>query len=148
MPHIYFAPYTRAETLSILTKDVLPIYTTTSTSTSTQEETGSQQDITSEDAAWLWTRFIAAAWDSLGQNVARDIVSFREVCTRLWPPFVQPITDGLYGVREFSKLMVRNRGLFQSEAALLDTIIPIAPTPSDVKATKCKLLLALNIDTC
>lgn len=84
--------------------------------------------INTEDAQWLWTRFISAVWDSLGQSAARDVVSFREICSRLWKPFIQPILDGHYGARESSKLMVRNKGLFQNEAALVDSIVPVQPT--------------------
>ena len=78
-----------------------------------------------EDDAWLWSRFCGAVWDSLGKGAARDVVTFRIVCERLWTPFVMPIRDRSYGTRDFSKLMVKNRALFQSEAALIENIVPL-----------------------
>lgn len=133
--YIHFHPYTRAETLTILSDSPLSIY---GPPRSPQSD-DSQDAVNDEDSAWLWARFTAAVWDSLGQSVARDVVSFREVCSRLWGPFIQPILDGHYGAREFSKLLVKNRGLFQSETALVDSIVPITPTAPNVKASKCKL---------
>ena len=38
------------------------------------------------------------------------------------------LLDGHYGAREFSKLTVKNSGLFQSELALVDSIVPIIAT--------------------
>ncbi len=137
LPHIHFPPYTRAETLSILSKQPGSIADLPLSGQVVDAET--HKAINYEDSVWLWTRFTAAVWDSFGQSAARDIVSFREVCSRLWQPFTQPIIDGHYGVREFSKLMVRNKTLFQSEAALVDSIVPLTPTAPDVKPTKCKL---------
>lgn len=73
------------------------------------------------------------------------------MCEKLWPAFVAPILDkeggkkpGDYWPREFSKLIVKNRALFQSEAALIDSIVPIplhesgnpvrvAPPPPPIK---------------
>lgn len=75
-------------------------------------------------------------WDSLAKGAARDILSFESVCHRLWRPFVQPIQDGTYGTRDFSKLMVRHRTLFQGENVLLESIVPLAAPeakPSSVK---------------
>jgi len=142
IPHIQFPPYTRAETLSILFKTPLSIHDTPPFS-----QAGNAQIATnSEDSKWLWTRFTAAVWDSLGQSAARDIVSFREVCSRLWVPFTQPILGGHYGAREFSKLMVRNKGLFQSEAALADSIVPVAPTAPNDKAIKRKLRSSYHLE--
>lgn len=107
---------------------------------SESDRPSSQLQYTDEDSQWLWSRFCSAAWDSLGQGAARDIISFRSVCTRLWKPFTEPIHKGDYGVREFSKLMVRNRALFQSEAALTESIVapPLHSDPSKSKAIKCK----------
>ena len=91
-----------------------------------------------EDSQWLWSRFCGAVWDSLGQGAARDITSFRSVCSQLWKPFTEPILKGDYGVREFAKLMVRNRALFQSEAALTKSIVTpnTSPTPSKSAVVK------------
>ena len=118
IPHIHFPPYTRAETLSILSRT--PLYALPPSSQSPHTTI----DLNAEDTEWLWARFTAAVWDSLGQPAARSIPNFRDVCARLWPPFIQPILDGHYGAREFSKILVKNRSLFQSEDALSDSIVP------------------------
>ena len=51
-------------------------------------------------------------------------------CTahRLWRDFVAPIARGDFGTRDFSRLMVNRRHLFQGEEAVLDRII--APKPA------------------
>jgi len=126
VPHLNFPAYTRAEALSIISKTPLSLYST-SADASTPESQVSPPPANEEDLTWLWARFIAAVWDSLGQGAARDIISFREVCLQLWRPFTQPILDGHYWPREFSKLLVKNRALLQSEATLVDSIVPIAP---------------------
>ncbi|KAK4694369.1 origin recognition complex subunit 5, partial [Lecanoromycetidae sp. Uapishka_2] len=132
VPHIHFPPYTRAETLSILSKTPLLIRNSSLSSQMDDAQIACNKD----DSQWLWTRFVGAVWDSLGQSAARDIVSFREICSRLWKPFIQPILDGHYGARESSKLMVRNKGLFQSEAVLVDSILPLAPTAPKAEIIK------------
>ena len=141
VPHLYFPPYTRAEILSITTTSPLPI--SSHPVKNSQNPTSTSPD---SDSAWLWSRFTAACYDSLGAAAARDIVSFQSVCRKLWPPFVQPILDkdggapGDYWPREFSKLMVKNRTLFQSETALIDSIMPSQPTSSNIiKATPINL---------
>ncbi|KAJ9618423.1 hypothetical protein H2203_009019 [Taxawa tesnikishii (nom. ined.)] len=88
------------------------------------------------DNAWLWSRFCAAVWDSLAKGSARDIVSFRSVAERIWRPFVQPIVDGAFGTRDFSRLLVAQRKLFQDEGYLLDNVIePTATTTAMSAAT-------------
>ena len=82
---------------------------------------------TEEDNPWLWTRFSAAVWDSLGKTAARDVVTFRSVCIKLWEPFVAHVRDGSYGTRDFSRLMVRTRSLFQREDVLVGGLLA-APT--------------------
>ena len=96
-----------------------------------------------EDDIWLWSRFCGAVWDSLGKGAARDLIKFRVLCERLWVPFVAPIRDRTYGTRDFSKLMVRNRALFQSEAALIENIVPIA-----IPETRKRLTQRENLHPC
>ncbi|KAL9063459.1 MAG: hypothetical protein Q9161_009459 [Pseudevernia consocians] len=124
IPHIHFPPYSRTETLSILSRTPLSLYASPPSSQSLNTTIAAKSD----DAEWLWTRFTAAVWDSLGQPAARSILDFRDVCARLWAPFIQPILYGHYGAREFSKLLVKNRSLFQSEDALIDSIVPTNPS--------------------
>lgn len=94
-----------------------------------------------DDSAWLWSRFCAAVWDSLAKGAARDISSFKSVCRRLWRPFVQPVQDGTYGTRDFSKLLVRHRTLFQSENVLLESIVPLTAPETKTSGLKREYLV-------
>lgn len=76
-----------------------------------------------EDSVFVWTRFCSAVWDSLARGAARDIVSSKAVADKLWKPFVAPILDGTYGTRDFSRLMVKNRTLFQGDAVLVESVV-------------------------
>nr|POF17738.1 origin recognition complex subunit 5 [Quercus suber] len=120
--HIHFAPYTRAQSIHILSQSPPDIFLATELDKDYDQETHD------EDKAWLWPRFCAAVWDSLAQNAARDLVAYRTVCHKLWRPFVTPIIKGDFGTRDFSRLLVNQRRLFQDESVLLDSIIP--PTAS------------------
>ncbi|CAF9933512.1 MAG: hypothetical protein HETSPECPRED_008678 [Heterodermia speciosa] len=136
IPHIRFPPYTKAEALQIVSLSPLVLCP----SSPSDLIPNMPKD---EDSQWLWSRFCGAVWDSLGQGAARDITSFRSVCSQLWKPFTEPILKGDYGVREFAKLMVRNRALFQSEAALTKSIITPNTSPTSSKSAVVKALLAL-----
>ncbi|KAI9836193.1 MAG: hypothetical protein M1819_001530 [Sarea resinae] len=119
-PHIHFPPYTRDESISILTTRPRSIFEDSPPSPSsnyTDQEAA-------EDSAWVWTRFCGVVWDSLAKGAARDIVSFRAVADKLWQPFVAPIVDETYGTRDFSKLLVAKRGLFQGEGVLINSVVP------------------------
>jgi hypothetical protein len=76
-----------------------------------------------EDNAWVWGRFCTAVWDSLAKGAARDLLSFRKVCEKLWRPFTTPIVDGTFGTRDFARLMVSRRTLFQNEDALISGVL-------------------------
>jgi origin recognition complex subunit 5 len=52
---------------------------------------------------------------------------------RLWRPFVEPVQLGQFGTRDFSRLMVNRRHLFQLEDSVLDRIISTASTASRKK---------------
>jgi hypothetical protein len=45
------------------------------------------------------------------------------VCEKLWRPFTAPIVDGTFGTRDFARLMVSRRTLFQSEDVLISGVI-------------------------
>lgn len=93
-------------------------------------------DLAAEDDEWLWNRFLSAVWESLSKHTGRDLVSFRNTSTRLWRQFVQPIVDGQFGTRDFSRLMVNRRHLFQIEDSVLDRIItPTAPQTTSANAS-------------
>jgi len=76
-----------------------------------------------EDKAWLWPRFCNVVWDSVAKGAARDLKTFTSVCFKLWRPFVQPIIDGNFGTRDFTKLLVARRSIFQSEDFLSGTTV-------------------------
>ena len=112
LPHINFPAYTRDEAISIISATPLSIEPSQNTSS----------DDTDDDTTWLWKHFTSAVWDSLAHVAARDIPSFRSLCHKLWPSFTVPIREGKHKTREFSKLMITNRALFQKDDALLDDI--------------------------
>lgn len=130
VPHIHFPPYTRGESLSIVSCSPLPITDPPPNDDESESDSAHRATISETDTLWLWTRFCGAVWDSLGQAAARDIVSFRAVCSRLWKPFTQPVVQGDYRPREFSKLMVKNRALFQTEDPLKEPILSLQSTAS------------------
>ena len=80
-------------------------------------------DLAAEDDAWLWGRFLGAVYDSLSKHTGRDLVSFRLCAMRLWGGFVEPVVKGTFGTRDFARLMVNRRGIFQGEEGVLDRII-------------------------
>jgi len=123
VPHMHFSSYTRSQSIHILSRKPLDIFKTFPEDQDYDDETHT------EDKNWLWPRFCAAVWDSIGENCARDLSSFRDVCQKLWPAFTAPIIKGDFGTRDFSRLLVSQRRLFQDESALLDTIVT-APTAS------------------
>lgn len=118
VPHIFFPPYTRDGSITIVSQNSPDIFLEPP-----QAELDYDDETHAEDKAWLWPRFCAAVWDSLAQNAARDLVAFRELCHKLWRPFVAPIIKGDFGTRDFSRLVVAQRRLFQDESVLLDSII-------------------------
>jgi origin recognition complex subunit 5 len=98
-----------------------------------------------EDDAYVWSRFCNAVWDSLAKGAARDLVSFRAVCERMWRPFVAPLVDETIGTRNFARLMVSRRPLFQNEEVLIDTLTPRDPLKT-AKASVTGMLTAPPFD--
>ena len=126
VPHVYFPPYEREQVVAILSASAPKIFLD-----APSPSTGYTEKSAAEDDIWLWGRFCQAVWDSLAKGAARDLVSFRDITERLWRPFVQPIVDGTFGTRDFSRLLVAQRKLLQEEGCLVDEIItdtPDAPT--------------------
>lgn len=130
--HIGFPAYSREEALQIICREPLPILPKSSRSSDNRENTQS------EDDTWLWTRFCAAVWDSQAKFVGRDIISFRTIAEKLWPSFVAPIVEAAYGPRDFSKLMVAKRSLFQSEDQLHDRVVPPLSAESSARTAQGK----------
>lgn len=113
VPHIHFPPYTRAESVQIVISSSSPL-----------SLFDGNNNISKSESDWLWTTFCGIVWDSMGKAVARNLLAFRDVCHRLWKPFVQPIVQGDYAPRELHKLMIKNRALFQGDRMLEPEIIP------------------------
>lgn len=118
VPHLHFSPYTRNQAVHIVARQPPDIFHEPQ-----PEELDYDDETHEEDKAWLWPRFCAAIWDALGQNAARDLVAFRETCHKLWRPFVAPVIKGDFGTRDFSRLLVAQRRLFQDESSLLASIV-------------------------
>ncbi|KAF2840433.1 hypothetical protein M501DRAFT_931393 [Patellaria atrata CBS 101060] len=121
VPHIHFTPYTRDQTIQILAKSPPEIFLVPPSPSMEYTD-----DLAAEDNHWVWVRFLAAVWDSSGKGAARDLASFKAVAENLWDPFIQPVRDGTFGTRDFSRLIVSRRALLQSEDALVDSVIPKA----------------------
>ncbi|UPX18517.1 uncharacterized protein EKO05_0008816 [Ascochyta rabiei] len=124
IPHIAFTPYTRPQLLTILGKRPPKVFLTPPSAEQFPDYT---PDLAAEDDAWLWNRFLGAVYDSLSKHTGRDLISFRATALRLWRDFVAPIVKGEFGTRDFSRLMVNRRHLFQGEEAVLDRIITPKP---------------------
>ena len=113
-PHIHFPPYTKQELLQILSL-------TNPSPKLPGDEKGTND---------VWTRFAAVVWDSLAKHSGRDILSMRSICLRLWPRFITPVLEGTHSASQFSRLLLANRSLFQSDSILIPSIITDPPTTS------------------
>ena len=119
VPHVHFSPYTRAQAIHIVSQNPPDIFLEPPPA-----ELNYDEEVHKEDKGWLWPRFCATVWDTLAQNAARDLAAYRDLCHKLWRPFVAPIVKGDFGTRDFSRLLVHQKRLFQDESVLLDSIIP------------------------
>lgn len=135
-PHVHFPSYTRNEAIHILSLSAPPLYPAT-----TPLPLDYTPDMHAADTAWLWPRFLATVWDALAKNTARDIPSFRELAEALWPRFTASIVAGTHGPREFSKVLVAKRALFQDEAVLVQRVVPrpseLVNTSTNGLSSKC-----------
>ena len=75
-------------------------------------------------------RFIGAVYDSLAKAACRTLPALKHACETLWPRFTAPIAQGIYGAREFSKLLVAGRVLFQDENVLEPGVVSLPPAGS------------------
>ncbi|OJD13245.1 hypothetical protein AJ78_06283 [Emergomyces pasteurianus Ep9510] len=106
IPHVHFPPYSRNEAISILASSQPP----------------QLFGLPTEVAQKIYPPFISTVYDSLIGPTASTIPVFRSACEKLWPRFVSPITNNEKppGVNprvqwDFSRLLVRNRALFQHQ---------------------------------
>ena len=131
IPHIHFPPYSKDETLEILAKTPQQIFLGP---VDPSYDYGDEE--AAEDSILLWGRYCAVVWDSLAKGAARDLESFRVVCHKLWRPFVQPVVDGTFGTRDFSRLIVSRRAIFQSEDVLTDEAMAVSAASTGRSLTK------------
>lgn len=135
IPYVHFPTYTRSESITILSQHPPKIFAIPPSETQYLDYTA---DLAAEDDLWVWTRFLATVWDTLSKQASRDLVSFRATSLKLWREFVRPIVEGQFGTRDFSRLMVNRRTLFQGEDTLLDRIVSVRKPldePSDAVNT-------------
>lgn len=126
IPHIICPTYSRDQACAILALHPQNV---------SSPDHSSNENITCEDDAWLWSQYCQAIWDSLAKGSARDLMSFSALCHRLWRPFVQPIIESTYGPRDFSRLVIYQRKLLQDESYLQNDII-FTPSPDLQETTQ------------
>jgi origin recognition complex subunit 5 len=131
-PSLHFPPYNRSQLLSVLSHNPPKIFLAAPSEEQFPDYT---PDLAAEDDAWLWSRFIAAVYDSLSKHTGRDLISFRSCALKLWRPFVEPVVSGQFGTRDFSRLIINRRHLFQVEDSVLDRIIETAETDKPATTT-------------
>ncbi|CAJ2510743.1 Uu.00g063680.m01.CDS01 [Anthostomella pinea] len=112
-PHLHFPPYTKAQYLSILSRQPPP---------------SSLPNTAPEETAELWTRFAAAVHDSLTRPAARTLPALKHACAALWPRFTAPVAVGTHRAREFSRLLIAARAYFQDEGVLEPGILSSVPS--------------------
>ncbi|OJD28642.1 male sterility protein [Diplodia corticola] len=125
-PCVHFPSYARDEAVLILARRGPP---STIYLVPPSPSKGYTADLAAEDDAWVWTRFLGVVWEALAKSAARDVVGFAALADKLWDAFVAPVRDGAFGTRDFSRLLVHRRAIFQSEAALVDRVV--VPQESD-----------------
>ncbi|KAI1945968.1 hypothetical protein LOZ12_004791 [Ophidiomyces ophidiicola] len=124
IPHVYFPPYSRIEILSILSSLPSP----------------PADGLSEEAAAKLYPSFLSTLYDSLIGPIDGTVPVFRSACKKIWPLFVAPIVNQEKppgGEWDFSRLIVKNRALFQQqgERLLLHRIAPDTSIPSTTNGT-------------
>ncbi|EMR67256.1 putative origin recognition complex subunit orc5 protein [Eutypa lata UCREL1] len=122
VPTLHFAPYTKAQYLEIATYLVLKSSSSTTTSSSnnaTPPPSLSLPNTTPQETADLWARFAAAVHDALIRTAGpRTLPALLNACRALWPRFTAPVAAGTHRAREFGRLLVAARVLFQDESVL------------------------------
>lgn len=122
---MHFPPYTRDESVKILSLAPPKIFPN-----GWDPSINYTEEQAAEDDAYVWGRFCGAMWDTLAKGAARDLASFRDICHKLWPAFTAPIVQGTFGTRDFARLMVSRRTIFQDESVLLHKFMRDTPKTS------------------
>lgn len=133
IPHVHFTPYTREESIEILSKNPLPIKNINPEESDDEEPT----DEDKQEEFYVWQKFCATVWDSLAKGAAKDVVRFRSAVTKNWSAFTQPIARGEYGTRNYASLYLYHKEMFRSENSVIDTVIPF--TSAERIVVKCTL---------
>jgi origin recognition complex subunit 5 len=127
LPHVHFPPYSRDESIQILSLHPPKIFPN-----GWDPSINYTEEQAAEDDAYVWGRFCGVVWDTLAKGAARDLVSFRNACHELWTPFTAPIVDGTFGTRDFARLMVSRRTIFQDESALMHSVVSTRPSKARI----------------
>ncbi|KIX09151.1 uncharacterized protein Z518_00229 [Rhinocladiella mackenziei CBS 650.93] len=115
VPHTHFPPYTRSEAVFIVTSRSTHLLSIQSANPTVQIE--------ENHISKLYAQFAVTVYDSLiSSTSSTSIKTFLSTCEKLWPQFISPIVSGQNPTGtgktkswDFAKLLVHNRGLFQSE---------------------------------
>ncbi|GAM40592.1 hypothetical protein TCE0_039f13059 [Talaromyces pinophilus] len=119
--HINFPPYTRKEAITIVTAAGLPKVEWLSNDYN-------EKIASTTSLEGIYAQFVATVYDSLVGPTAGTIPSFRSICERLWPRFLQPMRDDQSAEGwDFTRLLLRNRAMFkiQGESMLVHHIVSI-----------------------
>ncbi|KAI9800412.1 MAG: hypothetical protein M1833_003298 [Piccolia ochrophora] len=120
-PHVYFPAYAKDEAIEILclSPPPPPPHHLPQSSAGTERD---EEDVLEA----LYPPFLSLLYDALVRPCALDVLSMRRFASRLWPAFVAPVVGSEpqfpRGVKDFSRLVVANRGLFQGEQGVREGI--------------------------
>ncbi len=139
IPTLHFPPYTKDEYLEIISRLGPPPSPTPSTTSASSPTTATAAaavaavpvsclpNSTTQETADLWARFAAAVHDALVRTAGpRTLPALRRACAALWPRFTAPVAAGTHRAREFGRLLVAARLLFQDEAVLQPGILMLS----------------------
>ena len=150
MPHVHFPPYSKEESIEILSKTPLPIEKIAGQGEENDDDDDDDDDDEGEgevdaraaaDRAKkelvVWQKFCATVWDSLARGAARDVVRFRAAVEANWPAFVQPLARGDFGLANYASLYLHHKDMFRRETSVTDSVVPLAAAGADRTAAKC-----------
>lgn len=129
VPHVYFSPYSKEESIKVLSKYARRITIPRDEEEGQEreeeeEEDGGDDDDDAKEELYVWQKFCGTVWDALAKGTARNVVQFRAIVDEMWEPFVKPIADGKYGTRNYSSLYLLHKDMFQRETNIVDSVLP------------------------
>lgn len=127
VPYVHFPPYTRAEAIYLVASSPPKLFPDVPLNNG-----GEMTQIDGASLQKLYAQFLVTIYDSLVFSTSStSIQTFRSTSEKLWPRFIWPMISGETPPGravswDFAKLLVRNRGLFQTqgENALRDHLRP------------------------